>query len=364
MDSTVEIQGKQLKLSNLEKVLYPAVGFTKQQVIDYYVRIAPAMIPHLAGRALTRKRYPNGVDEEYFYEKNAPQYRPDWVKTAPIWSDSNRRTVHYILADDLPTLVWLANLAAIELHPSLALANDVPCPTMMVFDLDPGSPANIVQCCQVGLWLREIFEHFGLQSFPKTSGSKGLQVYVPLNTPTKYSETKTFAHALAQLLEHDHRDLVVSDMKKSLRTGKVFVDWSQNDEHKTTIGVYSLRAREHPTVSTPVSWTEVERTLKKKDANLLVFEARQTVKRVEEMGDLFSPLLELEQRLPDLKKVAEPAVPSTREPISLAAAAEQDATSEQGAAEEKPRIVRHKASGKVVRKPAKPPESRKVKRKV
>ncbi len=322
MDSTVEIQGKQLKLSNLEKVLYPATGFTKQQIIDYYVRIAPAMIPHLAGRALTRKRYPNGVDAEFFYEKNAPQHRPDWVKTAPIWSGSNRRTIHYILADDLATLVWLANLAAIELHPSLALAKDITCPTMMVFDLDPGPPANIVQCCQVAMWLREIFEHFRLESFSKTSGSKGLQIYVPLNTPTDYNSTKTFAHALAQLLEHEHRDMVVSDMKKTLRKGKVFVDWSQNDEHKTTIGVYSLRARERPTVSTPVTWEEVERACKKKDANLLVFEAKPVVARVEKMGDLFAPVLELKQRLPDLKSLA--ATAEAEPTISIAAQA-QDA---------------------------------------
>ena len=219
-DSTVEIQGRHLKLSNLEKVLYPATGFTKKDVIDYYARIAPAMIPHLAGRALTRKRYPDGVDGEPFFEKNAPMHRPEWVKTAPIWSEGNRRTVHYVLADDLPTLVWLANLAALELHPSLALAKDITCPTEMVFDLDPGPPANIVQCCQVGLWLREIFEHFGLQSFPKTSGSKGLQIYVPLNTPTTYDVTKTFAHALAQLLEQDHPELVVSDMKKQAAHGQ------------------------------------------------------------------------------------------------------------------------------------------------
>jgi bifunctional non-homologous end joining protein LigD len=315
MDSTVEIQGRQLKLSNLEKVLYPAVGFTKQQIIDYYVRIAPAIIPHLAGRALTRKRYPNGVDEEFFYEKNAPQHRPDWVKTAPIWSEGNHRTVHYILANDLATLVWLANLAAIELHPSLALAKDVTCPTMMVFDLDPGPPANIVQCCGVGVLLREIFDHFDLQSFAKTSGSKGLQIYVPLNTPTSYDATKSFARALAQLLEHEHPDMVVSDMKKQVRTGKVFVDWSQNDEHKTTVAVYSLRAREHPTVSTPVTWDEVERCLKKKDANLLVFEAKQVVARFEKLGDLFAPLLELKQRLPDLKVVASQA---REEPVSIA----------------------------------------------
>ena len=327
MDSTIEIQGKQLKLSNLEKVLYPAAGFTKQQIIDYYVRIAPAMLPHLEGRALTRKRYPNGVDAEYFYEKNAPQHRPDWIKTAPIWSEGNHRTVHYILANDLATLVWLANLAAIELHPSLALAKDITCPTMMVFDLDPGPPANIVQCCQVAFWLREIFEKFGLKSFPKTSGSKGLQVYVPLNTKTSYDETKSFARALAQLLEQEHRDMVVSDMKKSLRTGKVFVDWSQNDEHKTTVAVYSLRARERPTVSTPVTWEEVEKTLKKKDAGLLVFEAKQTVARAEKLGDLFAPVLKLKQNLPDLKKMAVPAAGKSEQPISIAAQAHEENTS-------------------------------------
>lgn len=327
MDSVIEVQGKQLKLSNLEKVLYPVPGFTKKDVIDYYVRIAPAIIPHLSGRALTRKRYPDGVDGEPFFEKNAPMHRPDWVKTAPVWSEHNRRTIHYVLADDLATLVWLANLAALELHPSLSLAKDITCPTMMVFDLDPGPPANIVQCCQVGLWLRKIFEHFGLQSFPKTSGSKGLQIYVPLNTPTSYDATKPFAHALAQLLEHNHPGEVVSDMKKQIRTGKVFVDWSQNDEHKTTIGVYSLRAREHPTVSTPVTWEEVERAFKKKDAGLLVFEAKQVVARFEKKGDLFEPVLELRQKLPTLKEMTgSAAVPSpAQEPISIAAQADDDA---------------------------------------
>ncbi len=317
-DSAVDIQGRNLKLSNLEKVLYPSVGFTKKDVIDYYVRIAPAMIPHLAGRALTRKRYPDGVDGEPFFEKNAPMHKPDWVKTAPIWSGRNRRTVNYVVADDLPTLVWLANLAALELHPSLALAKDITCPTEMVFDLDPGPPANIVQCCQVGLWLREIFEHFGLKSFPKTSGSKGLQIYVPLNTATTFDATKMFSHALAQLLEHDHRDLVLSEMSKQARTGKVFVDWSQNDEHKTTVAVYSLRAREHPTVSTPVTWEEVERAFKKKNAELLVFEAKQVVARVEKLGDLFEPVLELKQKLPDLRKTD--AAP----PIEMAAQADEE----------------------------------------
>jgi len=301
----IAIGGRHLSLTNLDKILYPVAGFTKGQVIDYYARIAPVLVPHLAGRPLTLKRYPGGVDEEYFFEKNATKHRPDWVKTAPIWSERNGHDINYLLANDLPTLTWIANLAGLELHPSLSLAKDITCPTMMVFDLDPGPPANIVQCCQVGLWLREVFEHFELQSFPKTSGSKGLQIYVPLNTPTSYDLTKPFAHALARLLESDHRNLVVSDMKKDLRVGKVLVDWSQNDEHKTTIAVYSLRARERPTVSTPVKWEEVESALKKKDADLLVFEAAEVLKRVEKMGDLFAPVLKLKQKLPKLAGVEE-----------------------------------------------------------
>jgi bifunctional non-homologous end joining protein LigD len=298
----VEVEGRKLKLTNLDKILYPAAGFTKGQVLDYYVRIAPMLLPHLAGRALTMKRYPEGVgeDREFFFEKNAPMHRPDWVKTAPVWSGSNRRTIHFILANDLPTLVWIANLASIELHPSLALAADIATPTMIVFDLDPGPPANILQCAQVGLWVREVFDHFGLKSFPKTSGSKGMQVYIPLHTKTSYQQTKAFAHAVARLLEQEHPELVVSDMKKASRTNKVFVDWSQNDEHKTTISVYSLRAREHPTVSTPVSWDEVEQALKRKDATRLVFEAKDVLARVEKMKDLFEPVQQLKQQLPQL----------------------------------------------------------------
>jgi bifunctional non-homologous end joining protein LigD len=323
----VEVEGKRLSLSNLEKVLYPATGFTKGEVIDYYARIAPALIPHLQGRPVTMKRYPNGVDEEYFYEKNAPKHRPDWVKTAPIWSRHNRRHINYLLVDDLPTLTWLANLASLEIHPSLALAKDINCPTMMVFDLDPGPPANIIQCAQVGMWLREMFEHWGLESFPKTSGSKGLQVYIPLNTPTTYDLTKPFAHGIARLLEHEHPELIVSEMKKEIRGGKVFVDWSQNDEHKTTVSVYSLRAREHPTASTPVTWEEVERALKKKDASLLVFEAPDTLKRFEKMGDLHAPVLELKQRLPDVRAAASAAQPQKpAEKIELVAQAEEPET--------------------------------------
>jgi bifunctional non-homologous end joining protein LigD len=317
----VEIEGKHLKLTNLEKVLYPAGGFTKGQVIDYYARIAPALIPHLRARPTTLKRYPEGVDKMFFFEKNTTKYRPDWVKTAPIWSEGNHRNVNYVLVNDLATLIWVANLAAIELHPSLSLAKKIESPTLLAFDLDPGLPANIVQCCQVAVWLRDIFEHFGLQSFPKTSGSKGLQVYVPLNTPTTYDVTKPFAHALARLLENDHKELVVSDMKKSVRVGKVLVDWSQNDEHKTTVSVYSLRARERPTISTPVTWEEVERALKKKDASLLLFEASQVLERVEKMGDLFHPVQTLKQKLPKLPGIEESQPEATESGLEMAAQA-------------------------------------------
>jgi len=280
--------------------------------------VAPFLLPHLAGRPLTMKRYPDGVDAEYFYEKNAPKHRPDWVKTAPVYSRHNRRTLEYILVDGLPTLVWLANLASLELHPSLSRAEDLNRPTMMVFDLDPGPPANVVQCAQVALWLRELFERFGLQSFAKTSGSKGLQIYVPLNMATTYDATKGFAHAVARLLEESHPEQVVSEMKKEVRGGKVFIDWSQNDEHKTTVSVYSLRARERPTVSTPVTWEEVEEAWKKKKVEKLVFEAGQVLERCEEIGDLFAPLLTLEQKLPKLAPVASDGAAG----VQIAAAAE------------------------------------------
>ncbi len=296
--STIEIQGRRLEVSNLDKVLYPADGFAKGQLIDYYVRIAPVLLPHLRGRPLTMKRYPNGVDGMFFYEKNCPAHRPDWVQTAPIWSEGNNRWMDYCLVQDVATLVWAANLADIELHTSLSLAKDMPRPTMMVFDLDPGPPATIVQCCQVALWLKEFFDRLDLVCLPKTSGSKGLQIYVPLNTKVNYDETKPFAHELARKVEREHPEQVVSDMKKSLRTNKVFVDWSQNDVHKTTICVYSLRAKEHPTVSTPVTWDEVVRCVKKEDPELLVFTADQVLKRVEKSGDLFAPVLKLKQKMP------------------------------------------------------------------
>ena len=293
-ETVVDIQGKRLKLSNLEKVLYPAVGFTKGQVIDYFVRISPVLLPHLKGRPLTLKRYPNGVNGMFFYEKNCPEHRPEWVQVAPVWSAGNNKWMNYCLAQDLPTLVWAANLADLELHTSLSLGKDVLRPTFIVFDLDPGEPANMVQCCQVGCGCAACSRRLGLESFAKTSGSKGLQIYVPLNTPVTYDETKPFAHELARLLERQHRDLVVSDMKKALRVGKILVDWSQNDDHKTTICVYSLRAKERPTVSTPVTWEEVENCLATKDPNLLVFDSAQVLERVKQHGDLFEPVLNAE----------------------------------------------------------------------
>jgi len=294
----VEVGGRQLKLSNFDKVLYPEAGFTKGQVIDYYTRVAPALLPHLHQRALTLKRYPNGVDGQFFYEKNCPKHRPPWVETLSVWSARNKADVNYCLIDELAGLVWVANLASLELHTSLAHARDVQRPSMLVFDLDPGPPATVVECGRVAVWLREVLDDLGLQAFPKTSGSKGLQIYVPLNTPVTYNETKPFAHALAKLLEQRHPKDVLSVMTKDLRTGKVFIDWSQNDDSKTTVCVYSLRARPRPTVSTPVTWDEVERVVASGDPEDLVFEADAVLQRVEAHGDLFGPLNELEQSLP------------------------------------------------------------------
>jgi bifunctional non-homologous end joining protein LigD len=301
--TVVNIEGRQLELSNLDKVMYPETGFTKGQLIGYYVRIAPVLLPHLQGRPLTMKRYPNGVSGPFFYEKNCPKHRPEWVETTAVWSEGNNRWMDYCLIEDLPTLVWAANLADIELHTSLSVGKKIEQPTYIVFDLDPGSPATIVKCCQVGLWVKKMFDKLGLESFAKTSGSKGLQIYVPLNTAVTYDHTKPFAKTMAQMLENAYPTDVVSDMKKSLRTNKVLVDWSQNDRHKTTIDVYSLRAKDRPTVSTPVTWREVEQCLKNEDPELLVFTSDQTLARVEKHGDLWEPLLKMKQKLPAIGKL-------------------------------------------------------------
>jgi bifunctional non-homologous end joining protein LigD len=286
----VEVEGRQLSLSNLDKVLYPEVGFTKGQVIDYYSRIAPFLLPHLRDRPLTMKRYPDGVEGEFFYEKRIPSHAPEWIRRERVGK------IEYIVCDDLPTLVWLANMADLELHPSLSLADDIDRPAVMAFDLDPGPPAAIPECCEVAFLLRDALSQLGLESFPKTSGSKGIQVYVPLNVEqVDYDHgTKALSKALARLLETRHPKLIVSQQRKDLRKGKVLIDWSQNDEAKTTVSVYSLRARERPTVSTPLRWEELE------DPEALVFEASDVLERVEEHGDLYAPVVELQQELPDL----------------------------------------------------------------
>jgi bifunctional non-homologous end joining protein LigD len=299
IDQTVEVEGKRLKLTNLDKVLYPKAGFTKAQVIDYYLRVAKTVLPHLRDRPLTLKRYPNGVDAPFFYEKNCPAHRPDWVRTAGVWSEGNARVTQFCLAADVATLVWAANLADLELHVPLARAQHYDRPDQVVFDLDPGAPANLIQCCEVGLLVKALFDALGLRSFAKTSGSKGLQIYVPLNVEgVTYDDTKLFARAVAETLERNRPDLVVSNMKKSLRAGKVLVDWSQNDRKKTTVCVYSLRARERPTVSMPVTWTEVETCARTKRIEPLVLETEEALARIGERGDLFAPLLELKQKLP------------------------------------------------------------------
>jgi bifunctional non-homologous end joining protein LigD len=294
----VHVDGKTLSLSNLDKVFYPESGFTKGQTIEYYTRVAPALLPHLRGRPLTLKRYPNGVTGAHFYEKQRPSHAPDWVRSAQLRAGDRR--IDFILADDLATLVWLANLADLELHTSLALAARYDRPTTIAFDLDPGPPATIVECSEVAVRLRELLRKLGLEAFPKSSGSKGMQVYVPLNTPTSYDETKPFAHAVAQLLERRDPKLIVSEMSKSKRGGRVFVDWSQNTRHKTTVNVYSLRARERPTVSTPLRWEEVEAATESRDPEDLAFTSDEVLERVAEHGDLFAPVLELEQGLPAL----------------------------------------------------------------
>jgi bifunctional non-homologous end joining protein LigD len=293
----VEVEGRRLKLSNLDKIFYPAVGFTKAQVIDYYTRVAPALVPHMAGRPLTLKRYPDGVDGQFFYEKKCPSHRPEWFRTVSVWSGRNQDKINYCVVDDLPSLVWVANMAGLELHTSLALADDIHRPTMLVFDLDPGAPATIKECCNVGLQLRDLFAELKLKCFAKTSGSKGLQVYVPLNTVITYEETKAAALAVAQELERKNPQRVLSSMSKELRKGKVFVDWSQNDDHKTTVCVYSLRARERPTVSAPVSWDEVEARHRGRRKDLS-FTADEVLARLDRDGDLFDPVLKLKQRLP------------------------------------------------------------------
>jgi bifunctional non-homologous end joining protein LigD len=292
--TAVEVDGRTLRLSNLDKVLYPEAGTTKAEVIDYYARIAPTMVPHLADRGVTLRRFPDGVDGGSFFEKRCPQHRPEWMGTVLGPGDRNGN-IHYCCLDSAPALVWAANMAALEIHAPMA-RSDIETPTMCVFDLDPGDGTTIVECADVALDVRHVLDGFGLAGFAKTSGSKGMQVYVPLNTPHTHEQASAFALAVAQLLERAHPDHVLSNMKRSLRKGKVLVDWSQNSRHKTTVAVYSLRARPHPTVSAPVTWDEVEAAAA---GEPLTFEAADVLARVGEHGDIFADTLTLEQRLPD-----------------------------------------------------------------
>jgi bifunctional non-homologous end joining protein LigD len=302
----VTVGRRKLKLTNLDKVLYPKTKTTKAEVIDYYARVADAILPHLRGRPLTLRRFPEGVGkpETSFFEKNCPKHRPEWVKTTPIYVDRRAGEIDFCMCENLATLTWMAQLAALELHPSLSKATRMEKPTVLAFDLDPGAPAGLVECCQVALRVRKLFADLGLESLPKVSGGKGLQVYVPLNTKVTYEQTSSFAKAIAQLLERETPKEVVSKMAKAQRRGKVFVDWSQNHQKKTTIAVYSLRARERPTASLPLHWREVERAAKRGDADNLRFEIPAAIKRVEKEGDLFEPVLKLKQKLPKLTEVS------------------------------------------------------------
>ncbi|MCU1339609.1 MAG: dependent ligase [Bryobacterales bacterium] len=301
----VDIDGRSVALTNLDKVLYPGAQFTKAHVIDYYIRVASCLLPHFKQRPVTLKRFPDGVRGKAFYEKDAPRYTPDWVHTVLVPRQAGGTPIRYICIDDLPTLVWCANIASLELHPFLHRATQLQTPTSVVFDLDPGDGATLVTCAEVAFYLKTFLESMNLQCFPKVSGSKGLQIYIPLNTPVDYTRTRSFAQSVAQSLEIEHPRLIVSEMAKALRRGKVFIDWSQNSDFKTTVGVYSLRAKsDEPLVSAPVTWPELEGMQKRGDPNILRFGPDAVLKRVGETGDLFAPLLELKQRLP--KAIPEP----------------------------------------------------------
>lgn len=289
------MDGHRLVLSNLDKTLYPEVGYTKAEVIDYYVRIAPVMLTHVGDRAVTLRRFPDGVDGGSFYEKRCPSHRPGWVPVALGPGDRNG-AIRYCRLDSAAALAWAANLAALEIHAPMARCDDIEAPTMVVFDLDPGAPAAMAECCRVAVELRSLFDALGLEALAKTSGSKGLQLYVPVNGPCTHDQAGAFALAVAQLLERRRPKEVTSTMSKAVRPGKVFIDWSQNSRHKTTVAPYSLRARPRPTVATPVTWTEVEAGAEGAD---LSFEAPDVLDRVARLGDLFAPAATLRQSLPN-----------------------------------------------------------------
>jgi len=291
----VAIEGRRLRLSNLDKVLYPQAGFTKAQIVDYYARVGEVMVPHLADRPVTLVRWPDGVDSQSFFEKRCPSHAPAWMRSAAVIDDLNQ-----CVLDDLPSLVWAANMAALELHTPQARVSRPDRPDSMVFDLDPGPGSSVLDCCRVGLDLHGVLAELGLESVAKTSGSKGIHLAVPLHTEVTDDDTKGFALALGQLLANREPDRVTVVMRKDLRKEKVFVDWSQNDRHKTTVCAYSMRGKERPMVSTPVTWDEVSDALDGKDPDALTFEAPDVLDRIGQVGDVYLPNLELEQELPAL----------------------------------------------------------------
>ena len=293
MPDELEVDGRRLTIRNLDRVVFPRAGITKGRLLDYYVRVADAMLPHLRDRLLHMHRYPEGVEGPRFWQKGCPEHRPEWLPTAPVWSRDKQANIDYCVANELAAVLWAVNIGSIELHTSLHLAQHLHRPTVLAFDLDPGPGAGLRECCEVALRLRDVLRGAGLESFPKTSGSKGLQVYVPSNAEdVTYAVTKPLSRRIAELLESDDPGTVVSKMAKNLRAGKVLVDWSQNTEHKSMVCAYSVRAKERPTVSTPVTWDEVAG-----DPQLLAFEIDAVLERVNEHGDLFAPVLTMQQRL-------------------------------------------------------------------
>jgi bifunctional non-homologous end joining protein LigD len=293
-----DVEGRRLRITSLDRVIFPQTGTTKADLLAYYIGIAPALLPHLRDRLLHMHRYPEGVTGPRFWQKQCPEHRPEWLPTAPVWSRQKRANIDYCVANELAAVLWAVNIGSLELHTSLHTRHDMQRPTTLAFDLDPGEGAGLLECCEVALRVRDVLGQLGLRSFAKTSGSKGLQIYAPLNTDVSYREAKPFARALAELLEHERGDLVVAEMAKARRAGKVLVDWSQNTEHKSTVAPYSVRAKTRPTVSTPVSWDEIEAALEAGDAGGLVFEMPDVLARFERDGDVFAEVLTMSQRLP------------------------------------------------------------------
>ena len=296
------IEGRRVDLTNPDKVFYPETGFTKAQVVDYYVRVAPALLPHLKDRPLSLKRYPHGVGGAYFYQKQAPEHKPDWLKTTPVWSEERDDDIDYCLANDLPSLVWLANAADLEMHTFMHRAQDLARPTQVAFDLDPGPGADALTCGKVALLLKDRLDALKLKSFVKVSGSKGVQMHVPLNVKCTYEDTKQISRSLAFALAKEHPTEITALMRKELRKDKVFIDWSQNDEHKTTVCVYSLRGTATPSVAAPLTWDELTDAVLAEDIKRLRFTPEKVLARVKKMGDLFEDVETLKQKLPKMPK--------------------------------------------------------------